>query len=54
MCPKCKGTGKVVCPFCEGYLHTFSDGGVNMTPCYECDSKGEITCQECGGSGDKD
>ena len=43
-CPACKGSGYVVCPFCFGE-------DLDIQPCYECSSKGQIPCSTCDGEG---
>lgn len=59
-CPKCEGTGELVCKTCEGTgnctackgsgretcSHCHGNGG-----CPNCDGSGKVTCRRCEGSG---
>ena len=46
-CPKCHGSGDMVCPSCGG--DGYSLGGGQCSRCY---GTGETTCSQCSGSGE--
>lgn len=43
LCVRCKGTGKLICPGCDGCEPNHN--------CAACDGMGEVPCLSCGESG---
>lgn len=59
-CPKCEGTGELVCKKCNGSGNCTSCGGSGRETCQNCygsggcptcDATGRVTCHRCEGSG---
>ena len=59
-CPKCEGTGELVCKTCEGTGNCTACNGSGRETCSHCngngdcpncDGSGKVTCRRCEGSG---
>lgn len=48
-CDSCKGTGKMICTFCEGVTFKSIDG--KEIPCPACGDESSVTCSACFGTG---
>lgn len=48
ICDNCKGTGKMICSFCEGTLFTSADGADMKCPA--CSGVQSVTCSACFGT----
>ena len=58
-CLNCRGSGKVVCSFCDGtgYINAvsmaiFNHPSAELQVCNHCDGTGEIKCSICDGTGE--
>ena len=49
-CCQCLGTGKIVCPVCDG-SGRMPDTSVIDAECLKCHETGRVVCPECEGRG---
>lgn len=52
-CPVCAGTGKIICPDCNGSGRSEFSKHLGTNICPSCHGDGRLTCSDCSGKGYK-